>query len=247
MRRNCSLTRDRSPAVCAARRTVRLAAVTGVPPLPTVKATRVRSSRRARSRRSARIAYTPAAISGGAHKLSGLQRRRRPRARNLGVRLAVTPANDDLDTGTALPVPREAHGHDRRSDLLERDPDLCGDAYCAGLVRAEARQSGRVAVQLTAHGRTGLGRGGRSGRSGRGSLRSGATSRMSPATPASRSTLYEGRRISSRLRLPGARRSASSPSDGSRPACDVPRHPPGSRCRRPSIRCSVRAPRSRCA
>jgi hypothetical protein len=101
------------------------------------------------------VAYTPTAISGGAHKLLGTYNGEDGHGRATSAfTLTVTPANDDLDTATLLPVPGKLTGTTEGATYSDDDPDLCSDAYAPVWYVLKPARSGRVAVQLTAHGRT---------------------------------------------------------------------------------------------
>ena len=133
------------------------------------------------------VAYTPTAISGGAHKLLGVYNGEDGHGRATSTfTLTVTPPNDDLGTATLLPVPGKLTGTTEGATYSTDDPELCNDAYAPVWYVLKPGRSGRVAVQLTAHGRTdsvvAVFRQERSKLT-----RSAATSRTSPAWPASHS------------------------------------------------------------
>ena len=101
------------------------------------------------------VAYTATAISGGAHKLLGTYNGEDGHGRATSTfTLTVTPANDDLETATLLPVPGKLRGTTEGATYSSDDPDLCSDAYAPVWYLLKPGRSGRVAVQLTAQGRT---------------------------------------------------------------------------------------------
>lgn len=101
------------------------------------------------------VDYTPTAISGGQHKLLGVYNGEDGHGRATSTfTLTVTPANDDLDAATLLPLPGTLTGTTEGATYSGDDPDLCGDAYAPVWYVLKPVRSGRVAVQLTVHGRT---------------------------------------------------------------------------------------------
>jgi hypothetical protein len=101
------------------------------------------------------VAYTATAISGGTHKLLGAYNGEDGHGRATSTfTLTVTPVNDDLETATLLPVPGKLTGTTEGATYSSDDPDLCSDAYAPVWYLLKPPRSGRMAVQLTAHGRT---------------------------------------------------------------------------------------------
>jgi hypothetical protein len=100
------------------------------------------------------VAYTPTAISGGAHRLLATYNGDDGHGRATSVfTLAVTPANDDLDNATPLPVPGKLSGTTEGATYSDSDPELCSDAYAPVWYSLKATQSERIAVRLTVGGR----------------------------------------------------------------------------------------------
>jgi hypothetical protein len=101
------------------------------------------------------VAYTPTAIAGGAHKLLATYNGEDGHGRATSAfTLTVTPENDDLETATLLPVPGKLTGTTEGATYSSADPELCSDAYAPVWYLLKPGRGGRVAVQLSAHGRT---------------------------------------------------------------------------------------------
>lgn len=100
------------------------------------------------------VGYTPTAISGGSHGLlatyNGDDAHGRATSR---FTLGVTPANDDLERATPIPVPGKLSGTTEGATYSDTDPDLCSDAYAPVWYTLKPSQSGRIAVRLTVGGR----------------------------------------------------------------------------------------------
>lgn len=100
------------------------------------------------------VAYTPTAISGGAHRLLATYNGDDGHGRATSVfTLTVTPTNDDLENATPLPVPGKLSGTTEGATYSDADPDLCSDAYAPVWYSLKPAQSERIAVRLTVGGR----------------------------------------------------------------------------------------------
>ena len=100
------------------------------------------------------VAYTPTAISGGAHRLLATYNGDDGHGRATSVfTLTVTPTNDDLSAATPLPVPGKLSGTTEGATYSDSDPDLCSDAYAPVWYSLKPARSGRIAVRLTVGGR----------------------------------------------------------------------------------------------
>lgn len=100
------------------------------------------------------VSYTPTAISGGSHRLSGAYNGEDGHGRATSAfTLAVTPANDDITSAAPLPVPGKLAGTTEGATYSDDDPELCNDAYAPVWYSLRPARSGRLAVRLTVNGR----------------------------------------------------------------------------------------------
>jgi hypothetical protein len=99
------------------------------------------------------VSYTPTAISGGSHRLSGTYNGEEGHGRATSAfTLAVTPVNDDITAATRFPVPGKVIGTTEGATYSDSDPDLCSDAYAPVWYSLKPARSGRVAIRLTVEG-----------------------------------------------------------------------------------------------
>jgi hypothetical protein len=99
------------------------------------------------------VSYTPTAISGGSHRLSGTYNGEEGHGRATSAfTLTVTPVNDDITTATAFPVPGKVIGTTEGATYSDSDPELCSDAYAPVWYSLKPARSGRVAIRLTVKG-----------------------------------------------------------------------------------------------
>lgn len=100
------------------------------------------------------VSYTPTEIAGGEHALLGTydgdETHGRATARFV---LEVTPANDEPDNATRLPIPAKMTGTTEGATWDWEDPELCSDSYAPVWYSVKPAQSGRIAVRLTVKGR----------------------------------------------------------------------------------------------
>jgi hypothetical protein len=101
------------------------------------------------------VSYTPTDIAGGTHRLLGIYGGDDGHGRATAqFTLEVTPANDELDNATVVPVPAKVTGTTEGATWnYEDDPELCSDAYAPVWYAVKPAQSGRIAVRLTVAGR----------------------------------------------------------------------------------------------
>jgi hypothetical protein len=99
------------------------------------------------------IVYTPTAISGGQHTLLGSYGGDAGHSISTSrLVLTVTPANDEIDAATVLPVAAKFVGTSEGATYGDSDPELCSVAYAPVWYAIRPAQSQRLAVRLTVRG-----------------------------------------------------------------------------------------------